>query len=170
MTTDALTGVAVRLSSGPVIPALLASAAIPAVFPPVEIDDRYLIDGGIADNTPIRTALALGSQRIIVLPTGMPCAVESPPDGAVDMALHALNLLIHRQLIVELRVLGDTGNLIVVPPLCPMRISSYDFSHTRELIERARQSTRRWVERGGLEDRRIPDTLKPHTHRRREAE
>src|SRR5262249_42678521 len=45
--TDVLDGSEVVLSSGPAAEALLASAAIPGVFPPVEIDGNYLIDGGI---------------------------------------------------------------------------------------------------------------------------
>jgi NTE family protein len=57
--TDVLTGREVVLSRGPAVPAVLASAAIPGVFPPVRIGDAHLFDGGIASNTPI--AAALGS-------------------------------------------------------------------------------------------------------------
>src|SRR2546430_12558706 len=94
--TDVLDGTETALSSGPVASALLASAAIPAVFPTVPINGRYLMDGGVANNTPISTAFNLGATRIIVLPTGMSCALEAPPHGAVALALHALNLLLMR--------------------------------------------------------------------------
>lgn len=53
---DVLTGTEVRLSRGPLVEAVLASAAIPGVFPPVERDSRLLIDGGVLDNTPISHA------------------------------------------------------------------------------------------------------------------
>jgi NTE family protein len=46
VTTDAATGEALVISSGPLVPALLASAAIPGIFPPVERDGRFLYDGG----------------------------------------------------------------------------------------------------------------------------
>jgi NTE family protein len=87
--TDVLGGSEVVLSSGPVVDALLASAAIPGVFPPVEIDGQHLIDGGMSSNTPISTAIAEGAQRIVVLPTGFACALEKPPGSAMAMLLHA---------------------------------------------------------------------------------
>src|SRR5262249_45098324 len=67
---DVLTGAEVRLSEGPVVDAVLASAAIPGVLPPVEWEGRLLMDGGVVDNTPISHALALGAAAVYVLPTG----------------------------------------------------------------------------------------------------
>jgi NTE family protein len=61
--TDVLEGTEVTIAAGPVLPALLASAAIPAVFPPVPLDGRYLMDGAITNNTPISTALKLGAKK-----------------------------------------------------------------------------------------------------------
>ena len=58
--TDALEGNEVVLSTGPAATALLASAAVPAVFPPVLIDGRFLLDGGVANNTPVSIAVELG--------------------------------------------------------------------------------------------------------------
>ena len=69
--TDALEGTEVVLSSGPAATALLASAAIPAVFPPVTLDGRFLLDGGVSNNTPISIAVEMGATRVIVLPTGI---------------------------------------------------------------------------------------------------
>ena len=67
---DALSGEEVRLSRGPLLDAVLASSAIPGVLPPVAWDQRTLIDGGVANNTPLSHAVALGAQRIYVLPAG----------------------------------------------------------------------------------------------------
>jgi NTE family protein len=143
--SDVLDGSEVTLSSGDVLPALLASAAIPAVFPPVTIDGRALMDGGIASNTPISAAFALGASRIIVLPTGMPCALSAPPRGAVAIGLHALNLLAMRQLLADVDRYADRCELQVIPPLCPLTVTTYDFARTRELIERAEAATRDWL-------------------------
>lgn len=57
-------------TSGPVVPAVLASSAIPGVFPPVHIGDAVYVDGGALDNASIETALALGARRIFVLDVG----------------------------------------------------------------------------------------------------
>ena len=160
--TDVLTGAEVVLSSGHAITALLASAAIPAVFPTVAVGDRYLMDGGVANNTPISTAIRLGATRIIVLPTGMSCAIEAPPRGALAVAMHALNLLVMKQLERDVERFSHQAQLTIVPPLCPLTVTPYDFSHSAELIRRAESTTRLWLKHGGL--RADGSTLGPLVH------
>jgi NTE family protein len=162
--TDILAGTEVVLSSGPAVEALLASASIPPVFPPVRIGGRFLVDGGLSNHTPVSTAVALGATRVMVLPTGFGCAVERPPRGAVAMALHALNLLIARQLVLDIERFHDAVELVVLPPLCPVAIFPYDFAHTGELIDRAEVATRNWIARGGLTKSRVPGSLRLHDH------
>ena len=162
--TDVLDGTEVTLSRGDAAQALLASAAIPAVFPFVTIAGRALMDGGIASNTPISAAFALGATRVIVLPTGLPCALQVPPRGAIAMALHALNLLSMRQLLADVDRFAGRCELVVVPPLCPLVTNTYDFSRTPELIERAESATRHWLQQGmQVHDARW--ALLPHRHR-----
>lgn len=163
--TDVLDGTQVTLSSGAATEALLASAAIPAVFPSVTIAGRPLMDGGIASNTPIAAAISLGATRVIVLPTGMPCALQAPPAGALATMLHALNLLAMRQLLADVERFEERCELVVVPPLCPVSTHIYDFSQTAKLIQRAEAATRRWLERG-LQNRDPRWALLPHRHRR----
>ena len=162
--TDVLEGTEVCLSTGPLAPALLASAAIPAVFPSVSIDGRHLIDGGVANNTPISSAVKLGASRIIVLATGLSCALEKPPRGAVALALHAVNLMVMRQLVSDIELFSRRAELIVLPPLCPVTVSSYDFSQTADLVHRAEAKTRLWLRQNGLQSRGAPDELLPHVH------
>jgi NTE family protein len=71
-------GEELRLSEGPVRTAVLASAAIPGVLPPVPFGDHDLMDGGVANNTPISHAIELGAKTLYVLPTGHACALEGP--------------------------------------------------------------------------------------------
>jgi NTE family protein len=162
--TDVLEGTEVCLSSGPLAPALLASAAIPALFPSVSIDGRHLIDGGVANNTPISSAVKLGASRIIVLATGLSCALEEPPRGAVALALHAVNLLVMHQLLSDIEHFSSRAEIIVVPPLCPVTVSSYDFSQTADLVHRAEAKTRLWLQQKGLQRVGAPDELSPHEH------
>ena len=162
--TDVLTGSEIALASGPAVTALLASAAIPAVFPVVSIDGRHLIDGGVANNTPISTAVDLGATRVIVLPTGMSCGLTGPPRGAVALALHALNLLIMRQLLKDIERFAGHAELVVLPPLCPLTTNTYDFSHTGELIHRAEAATRLWLRKNGLLSGGAPAELQFHHH------
>lgn len=162
--TDFTTGEEVLLSRGSAVGALLASTAIPAVFPPVDLDGRVLVDGGIASNTPVAAAVRLGARRVIVLPTGFSCHPDPVPRGPIAAALHALNLLIARQLVSDLERFAKQVDLCIVPPLCPVARTAYDFSGTDELIDRAAASTRHWLDHGGLEEGRIPAELRPHGH------
>jgi NTE family protein len=162
--TDVLDGSEVPLHSGTVVEALLASAAIPGVFPIVTVGGRALMDGGVANNTPISSAVKLGATRIIVLPTGTSCALERPPRGAVALALHALNLLIMRQLVTDVEYFSGRAELIVLPPLCPIDVSSYDFSQTAEIMRRSEAATRLWLRQNGLHGHGTPEELLPHQH------
>ena len=160
--TEQLHGNSVCLSSGPAVDAILASCAIPAIFPPVRVGNQYLIDGAIASNTPVTTAVALGASRLIVLPTGFACALAASPTSAIASALHALNMLIAHQLVQDLELMADRVEILTVPPLCPLAASAYDFSRAHELIELAKQNTRHWLKDGGLHRQRIPGALRPH--------
>lgn len=162
--TDLLSGEAVVLSKGPAAAAILASAAIPAAFPAVQHGNCHLVDGAVTSNTPIRTAVALGARRVVVLPTGFACALPAPPRGALASGLHALTLLIARQLVAEIEGLPPEIEHYIVPPLCPLEGSPYDFSRTSELIELAAKSTAQWLESGGLGRQDIPDGLRAHKH------
>ena len=162
--TDLLGGGSVRLSGGPAVEAVLASCAIPAAFPPVHIGERYLIDGAVASNTPISVAVELGARRVVVLPTGFACALEAPPQDAIGCALHAITLLVAHQLVMEIERHREQVEIITVPPLCPLTVSPYDFSHAGELIQRAADQTSRWLDRHGLTRQRVPDALRGHSH------
>jgi len=163
--TDIISAETVVLSKGPACEAILASAAIPAAFAPVQLSDLFLADGAISSNTPVRVAIANGAERLIILPTGYACARRAPPVGAVANALHALTLLIARQLISELEQCPPHVDYYVLPPLCPLDGSPYDFSHTSELIARALESTNEWIDGGGLTVPRTHAQLGLHKHK-----
>jgi len=64
--TDIVTGEAVVLGEGDLATAIRASMSIPALFPPVEIDGRLLVDGGVVNNLPVDVARAMGADIVIV--------------------------------------------------------------------------------------------------------
>jgi NTE family protein len=161
---DVLTGEEMLLSRGPLLDAVLASAAIPAVLPPVEWEGRELMDGGVANNTPISHAVALGARTIYVLPTGHACALEQPPAGALGMALHALSLLTHSRLIADIELHRDRVKLVVLPPPCPLTIQPIDFAHADELITRSLRDARAFLDGGGAS--RPPIRMSMHRHER----
>lgn len=164
ITTDLLSGAEVVISSGDAEQALLASTAIPLVFPAVPRDGRFLVDGGVCSNTPIASAVALGATRMLVLPTGFGCASKEPPQGLVALALHTLNLMSMRQLVRDTELYAARAAIHVVAPLCPLGVSVFDFGQTAELLQRAREQTRLWLDAGGLEQSGVPDSLQAHHH------
>jgi NTE family protein len=164
VTTDIISGDSIVLSEGSTSEAIVASTAIPGAFAPIRYREHYLADGAISSNTPIRVAVKLGATRLVILPTGYACANQTPPVGAVANALHALTLLIARQLVSELESLNPAIEYFVVPPLCPLVGSPYDFSRTSDHIERAIRTTDAWLAQSGLEQGKIPHEMRPHGH------
>ena len=163
VTTEITTGIEVVLSRGDAVDAVAASAAIPGVFPAVTIDGRQLVDGGIANNTPISHAIVAGGTTIYVLPTGYACSLRGAPRGALGMALQSITLLVQQRLLADVARYQDSVDLRVLSPLCPLTVSPLDFSHTAELIYRAHTSAAAWLE--GQERRPDQTTvLAPHGH------
>lgn len=160
--TDVLSGHDVLLSTGDAVDAIAASAAIPAVLPPVRINGRDLMDGGVVNNTPISHAVALGADLVYVLPTGYACDLAAPPQGAMAMALHALTLAINQRLAADIARFESTVDLRVAPPLCPLHISPIDFSHAAALITQAHRSTAAWLRQPPLSGQAT--LLAPHRH------
>jgi NTE family protein len=151
--TDLKTGHAVILSSGPAVPALLASTAIPGVFPPVTIGRRELVDGGVADMTPIAAAIEEGATDVYVLPIGYPW-LRQERVNAIGMALQALARVVEQRLHIEIAAHSRAADIWLLPTLDGPAVSPADFSRTPELIARSYRSTRRYLSR-----RHEPETV-----------
>ena len=143
--TDVISGTDVLLSSGDAVDAIAASAAIPGIFPPVNINGRDLMDGGVVNNTPLSQAVALGADRVWVLPTGYSCDLPGSPQTAMTMALHALTMTVNHRLATDVARFEREVDLHVIRPLCPVATSGADFSHAATLIERSHAATREWL-------------------------
>ena len=160
--TEVLSGREVVLSAGPAIDAVMASAALPAVFPPVMVDENLLMDGGVVNNTPISVATGLGADTVYVLPTGYACALARAPRSALGMAMHAVTIAIQQRLVADVTAFQDRVDLRVAPPLCPLGVSPVDFRRSSALIDRARAATRSWLERPVVADQASYLTVHRH--------
>ena len=132
--TDYWSGEAVVFDSGELLPALKASMAIPGVFPPVEIDGRVLVDGGIANNLPYdllpgdcKTTIAVD-----VAPTRKPQEKESVP-GLLDAVLGTFDILLEN---------ADRQRLAKSPPSIYLKpeivgVRTLDFDMIEEVFEQA---------------------------------
>ena len=65
VTTDIETGEKIVFRKGDALKAVMASSCLPGLFPPVEIDERLLVDGGIVENVPISPLKDMGAEMVI---------------------------------------------------------------------------------------------------------
>jgi NTE family protein len=135
--TDFESGGAVAFHSGPVVEAVLASSALPGLFPPVEISGRRYVDGGIADNVPISPAVGAGAKEIYVIRTGFDCPVGERRLRAVDVLWRSIGLLLNRALADDVRRYGRTARIVVLPTPCIAPTPIWNLSRSRALISTA---------------------------------
>ena len=136
--------------TGPAVKAVLASAAIPAIFPPVVIDGDRLIDGGVVDNVPISRAIDAGATRIVVLLCGPPTYTPAPTKRPVEALLNALFISIHARFSREMAGLPDGVEVIVCSGGDTMSRDYTDFSTTEALIAHGRAEATEVVRRHGV--------------------
>lgn len=160
--TDVLDGSDVALSTGSAVDLITASAAIPGVFPPVVVDGRTYMDGGVVNNAPVSHAVALGADTIYVLATGYACSLERPPTSALAMTLHAVSLMINRRLSADVDHYVGRADVRVIPPPCPVDVKPNDFGRAGALIERSYASTVAWLQDSS--DRQMRNPLLDHEH------
>lgn len=79
-------------SSGPVVDAVLASCAVPGLLPPVCINDRHYIDGGLVASVPVGRAVDLGAERVFVLHVGRLERPLTAPTRPWEVALVAFEI------------------------------------------------------------------------------
>lgn len=124
--------------SGPIVDPILASAALPAVLPPVEIDGELYIDGAVVDNVPISRALHHGCQKIYVLHVGNFDRPRPLPQRPIDVLLQSFSIARNYRFLAEANAAVPEGvEIFTLPGIDPGGIKRNDFSRTRELIERA---------------------------------
>lgn len=128
---DLITGETVVLDQGDLALAIRASMSIPGLFAPVELDDRLLVDGGLANNTPIDVARDLGAEVLIVVDVG---AATMDRDGirhALGVTEQSLRLLLRSRTVDSLRQMQDRD--ILIQPDVP-GIGIMDFEHARDVV------------------------------------
>jgi NTE family protein len=144
VTTDLETGEEVLLESGPAVPALLASSAMPGVFPPVRLGGRWLIDGSVVSDTPVGPAVRAGADRVFVLPS-VPAGTMARPRSALNVLLRSTSISLARHNVDALAAWCGRCQLYVVPaPLVP-GVSPFSFNRSPELIDAAYRLTSSWL-------------------------
>jgi NTE family protein len=132
-------------TSGPAVDAILASAALPAVFPPVVVDGEAYIDGGVVDNVPISRAVALGARRIFVLHVGNFARARQLPKRPIDVLLQSFSIARNHRFLAETDEPPRDVEFVVLPGVDPGRIRRNDFGKSRQLMDRAYLAAREFL-------------------------
>ncbi len=123
---DLVTGEPVILSGGSLATAIRASMSIPGAFPPVKLDGRELVDGGVAANLPVGIARELGADQIIAVDISSPLLAEGQNLESFAAIVNHLNgLLTAGNVARDLELLG-TNDLLIRPDLGDISFVSFD--------------------------------------------
>jgi NTE family protein len=146
--TDLRSGQEVVFAAGPVPPALLASAAIPGLFPPVEHAGHLLTDGAVTDNVPLWHAFAGPVDQVFVCNVsggGAERRLRSP----LDVAVRAFAIARAQRFDLELRHAPPGVEVVVLPQPRDDR-ELFDFSESHMLIEEAHHLAARALDERAL--------------------
>jgi NTE family protein len=147
--------------AGPIVPAVVASAAVPGLLPPVRIDGEHFIDGGIVNSIPLSRAIALQAEQVFVLHVGRLDRPLEPPRSPWEVGLVAFEIARRHRFVddlasipgdVEVHVL-ETGQ--TDPPRYTDRsqFRYRDTTSVRERIARAHEASARYLDDHGLGSR-----------------
>ncbi|MEW2572608.1 patatin-like phospholipase family protein [Streptomyces sp. NPDC047070] len=147
--TDLLTGAPALLDHGDLESALLASAAIPGVLPPVDRGGRTFVDGGVTAYVPVLAALEAGAASVVVVPTG-PESAPPPPTvprlRAGAIAARAAVLMLRHQIERDLWEVSRHLPTVVLPTGTEDWPAPWDFGHSQRLIDGASLTAGRFVD------------------------
>jgi NTE family protein len=141
-------------AGGPLVDAVLASAAVPGILPPVEIGGEHFIDGGIVNSIPVSRAVELGATRIFVLHVGRLDRPLEPPRWPWEVGLVAFEIARRHRFIGDLAALPEALEVHVLPtgqqdPPRYTDLSQFRYRDTAlvtDRIGRAAEATARYLD------------------------
>ena len=132
---DLDTGEEVVFASGPLQPALLASAALPGLYPPIRHDGRLLVDGAVVDTVPLWHAWQGPVDRIYVLNVAGDLLTR-PLRSPIDVAIRAFAISRKQRFDLDLRAVPEGVEVVVLPAPEDDR-DLFDFSDPLMIVEEA---------------------------------
>ena len=138
--TDMNAGKPAVFRSGQLAPALLASTAIPGVFPSVRIDDREHLDGGVVENTPLNIAVDDGAREIVAISLMAGGEYEQAPSSLPELIARTLQLSLHHQMLSDYERLRQRARMVV---LCPVTAPTATWVMKRQHVEAVMDAARR---------------------------
>jgi NTE family protein len=160
--TDVLAAGERWFHKGPLVDAVLASSAMPAIFPTVEIDGSRYLDGAAVIDVPVRRAAELGARTLFVMEVGPLSRPWSEPKRPTDTAMEAYWIARRHRFQRDLELLPPKVEVHLLPHGEPPKLKLHDFSRSDELIHNAYVATTAYLDGLYGKARRAPDRGAPN--------
>jgi NTE family protein len=146
-------------TSGPLVEAVCASAAVPGLVPPAAVDGEHFYDGGIVNSIPVGRAVELGADSIYVLHVGRIERALEPPRWPWEAGLVAFEIARRHRFATDLERLPEGVDVHVLPTGAPVGQKAPDlrelryrnFSRVPEWIESAYRASREYLDQVAAE-------------------
>lgn len=141
-------------NSGPVVPAVVASAAVPGLLPPAVVDGEHFLDGGVVNSIPVGRAVALGADEIFVLQVGRVDRPLRPPRWPWEVARVSFEIARRHRFVREMAELPEGVVAHVLPasgmPLDDAVRAYRDTSQVARRIESAYRASVAYLDARGV--------------------
>ena len=127
--TDLISGEEIHFTHGSLRKAVKASSAIPGIFPPVEIDDRLLVDGSSSESVPVGRVKEIGADRVLAVDVSRCLKTINSPKNIVDILYRTEDITSHHLSLIRLK----EADLVIQPKV--KQVSWADFNKASEIIK-----------------------------------
>lgn len=129
--TDLESGQAVVLNKGDLASSMVASMAVPALFPPVDLNGQLLVDGGVSNNVPIDVARAMGADIVIVVDISTPMKSKDEISSFTSVINQLTLIMTNKNADAQLATLG-ARDIVIRPDI--EGVGLVDFDRTAEVL------------------------------------
>lgn len=140
-------------SSGSLVEALLATSAVPGLLPPVEVDGKHYVDGGVVNSIPLSRALSLGATTVYVLHVGHIDDALEVPNRPWDVGVVAFEIARRHRFTTDLSGIPEGTSVHVLPTGAqagrfndPTKLKYGDLSNAAGNIASAHDATLRYLD------------------------
>ncbi len=142
--TDLANGTEVLIDHGALAKAVLASSSIPGLLPPVVVNGRYLVDGGIANQTPVSVVEAMGADVIIAVDLMLDDGREMDNPNLIESLTQAYELI--RKQSVRYSLEKTKANYILIQPEFKDLADTFKFDEAKKFIQAGELATEKVLE------------------------
>lgn len=136
---DLISGEEIFLNKGKITPALMASCAIPGIFPPVQFQNKLLVDGGIIDNIPIKAVRKMGANLVIASNISKKLKRKTEFKNAIDILLRSEKITSNELRKEQL----ETADFIISPEI--HHVDWWNFSKPKQCIHLGEEATNKVI-------------------------